>query len=152
MLKNKRIEIKNKQARFNYEWLEELTAGIQLMGTEIKSVRLGKASIVEGFCEFKNGELFLVNMQIDEYAMGNRWNHLPKRTRKLLLQKKELKKLEKKAQNVGLTIIPTKMFVNDRGFAKVNIALCKGLKSYDKRQILKTKDLQKDIRSIKNNY
>ena len=127
----KNINIQNKKARFQYEILDKYTAGIVLTGTEIKSIRSGKASITESFCEFsEGGELFVVNMTIQEYAFGNYYNHKPKATRKLLLNKKELKKLNKEVQNTGLTIIPLNLFINDKGYAKLNIALAKGKKLF----------------------
>jgi len=120
------INIKNKRARFEYELIEEYTAGIVLTGTEIKSIRNSKASITESFCEFsERGELFTVNMHIEEYAFGTRFNHRPKAQRKLLLNKKELKKLYKEVKNSGLTIVPLRLFINDDGFAKLRIALAK---------------------------
>jgi len=125
----KEIHIKNKKARFEYELLEEYTAGIVLTGTEIKSIRNSKASIAESFCEFnERGELFTVNMHIEEYAFGTRYNHRPKAQRKLLLNKKELKKLQREVQNTGLTIVPLRLFITDKGFAKLRIALAKGKK------------------------
>ena len=132
------INIKNKRARFEFELIEEYTAGIVLTGTEIKSIRNSKASITESFCEFnERGELFTVNMHIEEYAFGTRFNHRPKAQRKLLLNKKELKKLYKEVKNSGLTIVPLRLFINDDGFAKLRIALAKGKKLYDKRETIK---------------
>ena len=114
----KNINIQNKKARFQYEILDKYTAGIVLTGTEIKSIRSSKASITESFCEFnEQGELFVINMTIQEYAFGNYYNHRPKAERKLLLNKKELKKLNKEVQNTGLTIIPLRLFINDNGYA-----------------------------------
>ena len=137
----KEVSIKNKRARYEYELIENYTAGIVLTGTEIKSLRNSKASIAESFCEFNDrSELFTVNMQIDEYAFGTRFNHRPKAQRKLLLNKKELKKLYKEVKNSGLTIIPLRLFVNDDGFAKLRIALAKGKKLYDKRETIKDRD------------
>ncbi|TXB67056.1 SsrA-binding protein SmpB [Vicingus serpentipes] len=134
------INIKNKRASFEYEFIETFTAGIQLTGTEIKSIRAGKASIIEGYCFIKNGELFIKNMYIAEYLQGTYNNHDPKRDRKLLLNRSELDKLTKKKKDVGLTIIPLKIFINKNGYAKLNIALAKGKKLHDKRQDLKAKD------------
>jgi len=139
------INIKNKKAKFEYEFLEKFTAGIQLTGTEIKSIRAGKASIVEGFCFINKGELFIKNMYIAEYEQGSYNNHDPKRTRKLLLNRNELDKLEKKKKDVGLTIIPLSMFINGKGYAKLDIALAKGKKLYDKRQDLKSKDAKRSM-------
>lgn len=149
----KNINIQNKKARFQYEILDKYTAGIVLTGTEIKSIRSGKASITESFCEFsENGELFVVNMTIQEYAFGNYYNHKPKATRKLLLNKKELKKLNKEVQNTGLTIIPLNLFLNDKGFAKLNIALAKGKKLFDKRETIKDRDNKRNLDRIKKIY
>jgi len=126
----KNVNIQNKRARFEFELLDEYTAGIVLTGTEIKSLRNSKASIAESFCEFnEKGELFTVNMNIDEYAFGTRYNHRPKAQRKLLLQKRELKKLHKEVKNSGLTIVPLRLFINDKGFAKLKIALARGKKT-----------------------
>ena len=145
-----KINIKNKKAKFQYEILDKYTAGIQLVGTEIKSIREGKASIAESFCEFNDhGELFVINMTIQEYSHASHFNHKPKTERKLLLQKKELKKLRKEVTNTGLTIIPLRMFINDRGFAKLVIALCKGKKLYDKREDIKKRDTKRQLDRVK---
>ena len=147
----KEIVIKNKRARFEYELLESYDAGIQLFGTEIKSIRMGKASIVDSFCQMKDGELYIVNMFIDEYDWGTHFNHKTKRDRKLLLQKKELKKLERKTKETGLTIVPTTLYINNKGLAKLKVYLARGKKLYDKRESLKGKDLKRDLeRIIKN--
>ena len=149
----KTINIQNKKARFLYEILDKYTAGIVLTGTEIKSIRSSKASIAESFCEFnERGELFVINMNIEEYAFGNYYNHRPKAERKLLLNKKELKKLYKEVQNTGLTIIPLRLFINDKGFAKMDIALAKGKKLYDKRETIKDRDNKRDLDRIKKTY
>ena len=146
----KNINIQNKKARFEYEILDKYTAGIQLTGTEIKSIRLSKARITESFCEFNDkGELFVINMYIEEYSFGNFHNHKPKSERRLLLQKKELKKLAREVQNVGLTIVPLKLFINEKGWAKLDIALCKGKKLHDKRQTIKDRDNKRDLSRIK---
>ena len=146
----KKINIQNKRARFEYELLDQYTAGIVLTGTEIKSIRLSKASIAESFCEFNDrGELFVVNMHIEEYAWGTRYNHRPKAERKLLLNKRELKKLEKEVKNVGLTIVPLRVFISDKGHAKLVIALAKGKKLYDKRETIKDRDNKRDLDRIK---
>ena len=147
------INIKNKKARFEYEILDTFTAGIQLTGTEIKSIRESKARITESFCEFNdNGELFVINMFIEEYFNGNIYNHKPKSERRLLLNKRELKKLQKEVQDVGLTIIPLRLFLTDKGWAKLDIALCKGKKLYDKRNTLKDRDSKRDLDRIKKNF
>jgi SsrA-binding protein len=149
----KKINIQNKKARFEYEILDTYTAGIQLTGTEIKSIRESKARITESFCEFnEQGELFVVNMFIEEYLYGHAYNHKPKSERRLLLNKRELKKLEKEVKNVGLTIVPLKLFLTDKGWAKLNIALCKGKKLFDKRNSLKDRDNARDLARIKKNF
>ncbi len=146
------INIKNKRARFEYELIDEYTAGIILTGTEIKSIRNSKASIAESFCEFNHkGELFTVNMHIEEYAFGTRFNHKPKAQRKLLLNKKELNKLYKEVKNGGLTIVPLKLFINDKGFAKIRIALARGKKLYDKRETIKDRENKRDLDRVKKN-
>ena len=149
----KKINILNKKAKFQYEILDKYTAGIVLSGTEIKSIRNSKASIAESFCEFNDkGELFVVNMAIEEYLYGNYYNHKPKATRKLLLNRKELKGLERDMQNTGLTIIPLRLFLNERGLAKLDIALCKGKKLYDKRETIKDRDNKRNLDRIKKIY
>ncbi|GGD11984.1 MULTISPECIES: SsrA-binding protein SmpB [Hyunsoonleella] len=149
----KTVNILNRKARFQYEILDKYTAGIVLTGTEIKSIRSGKASIAESFCEFnERGELFVVNMTVEEYAFGNYYNHKPKATRKLLLNKRELKKLEKEVKNSGLTIIPLRLFINDKGLAKLDIALARGKKLYDKRETIKDRDNKRNLDRIKKIY
>lgn len=138
-----KIDIKNKKAKFDYEFLEKYTAGIKLTGTEIKSVRLGKASIVDTFCYFKNNELWVRNMHIAEYANRGYTNHDPDWDRKLLLNRSELKKLERKIKEKGLTIVATRLFISESGYAKLNIALAKGKKEYDKREDIKKRDTQR---------
>ncbi len=149
----KNINIKNKRARFEFEIVDTYTAGIVLTGTEIKSIRSSKASIAESFCEFNDaGELFVINMTIEEYLYGNYYNHKPKAERKLLLNRRELKKLQKDVQAKGLTIVPLRLFINDDGFAKLEIALAKGKKLYDKRDSIKERDVMRDIDRIKKNF
>jgi SsrA-binding protein len=145
----KTINILNKRAKFDYEILDKYTAGIVLSGTEIKSIRLGKASITESFCEFHEGELFVINATIEEYLYGTHYNHKTKSERKLLLNKKELKKLNKDSDNKGLTIVPLRLFTNEKGLAKLEIALCRGKKNYDKRETLKEQDTKRDLDRIK---
>lgn len=148
-----KINIKNKKARFEYEILDTYVAGIQLTGTEIKSVRASKARITESFCEFsETGELFVINMYIEEYMHGNIYNHKPKSERRLLLNKRELKKLQKEVQNVGLTIIPLRLFLTDKGWAKMEIALCKGKKLHDKRETLKDRESKRNLDRIKKDF
>lgn len=139
-MKQLNINIKNKRATFDYELLDTYTAGIVLTGTEIKSIRLGKASLVDTFCIFEKEGLWVRNMNISEYFYGSYNNHVARRDRKLLLNKKELKKIQRSVKETGYTIIPTRLFLNDRGLAKVNIAIARGKKQYDKRQSLKEKD------------
>src|SRR5690606_36641878 len=146
------INIKNRRAKFEFEFLDTFIAGIKLAGTEIKSIREGKASIAESFCEFDNGELFVINMTVQEYSHANYFNHNPKTQRKLLLKKRELRKLEKEVRNSGLTIIPLRMFINDRGFAKLEIAQAKGKKLYDKRETIKERETKRNLDRIKKDY
>jgi len=147
------INIKNRKAKFDYEILDTYTAGIKLVGTEIKAIRDGKASIAESFCEFNDAEeLFVINMTIQEYSHATHFNHNPKSERKLLLNRSELKKLHKEVRNSGLTIIPLKVFINDRGFAKMNIGLAKGKKLYDKRDAIKDRENKKRLDRIQKTY
>ena len=146
----KKINIQNKRARFEYELIEQYTAGLVLTGTEIKSIRFGKATITDSFCEFnERGELFVINMNIQEYAWGTRYNHRPKAERKLLMNKRELRKLEKEVKNVGLTIVPLRVFITDKGYAKLVIALAKGKKLYDKRETIKDRENKRDLDRVK---
>lgn len=148
-----KVNIQNKKARFQYEILDKYTAGIVLTGTEIKSIRASKASIAEGFCEFNDkGELFVINMTVEEYKYGNHYNHQPKQERKLLLNKRELKKLEKEVNIKGNAIIPLRLFLNERGLAKLQIALAKGKKLYDKRETIKDRDNKRNLDRIKKIY
>ena len=140
MKQQSNINIKNKRATFDYELLETYTAGLVLTGTEIKSIRLGKASLVDTFCIFEKSGLWVRNMNISEYFYGSYNNHAARRDRKLLLNRKELKKILRLVKETGYTIVPTRLFINDRGLAKINIAVARGKKQYDKRQSLKEKD------------
>lgn len=149
MALQKNVKIKNRKARFEYEILDTYTAGIVLRGTEIKAIREGKASIAESFCEFSNNELFVINMTVQEYSHATTFNHAPKSERKLLLNRNELKKLEKEVKNTGLTIVPLLLFTNDRGLAKMQIALARGKKEYDKREAIKKRDSKKQLDRIK---
>lgn len=139
-MKMPNINIKNKRASFDYEIVDTYRAGIVLTGTEIKSIRLGKASLVDSFCYFANGEMWVKNVYIAEYFYGSYNNHTARRDRKLLLQKKELQKLQRMVKDSGYTIIPSRLFINEKGLAKLNIALGKGKKSYDKRQAIKERE------------
>ncbi len=139
------INIKNRKASFEYELIEKFIAGIRLLGTEIKSIRNGKVSMNDAYCQFYNNELYAKNIHISEYELGTCNNHTAKRDRKLLLNKKELHKLDRKVKESGFTIIPTRLFINDRGLAKVEIALARGKKVYDKRESIKQKDTKREI-------
>jgi len=147
------INIRNKKARFDYEIVDKYIAGIQLVGTEIKAIREGKASLADSFCEFNDrGELFVVNMYINEYSHGTHYNHLPKRERKLLLNKQELRKLRREVERNGMTIVPLRLFITDKGWAKMEIALARGRKKYDKRQVLKERDIKRQLDQVKRAY
>lgn len=139
------VNIKNKRASFDYEFIDTYTAGIVLTGTEIKSIRDGKASLVDTFCFFANGELWVKNMHVAEYFYGSYNNHSARRDRKLLLNRKELLKLQRATKENGFTIVPTRLFINEKGLAKLVIALAKGKKQYDKRQSLKEKDDRREM-------
>ena len=144
----KSIAIYNKRARFEYELSEEIEAGMVLTGTEIKSLRSSKASITESFCQFIDGELYIINMMIDEYKLGTFYNHKTKRERKLLLHKREMQKFEKKLKDVGNTIVPLKLYINEKGKAKILIALGRGKKLYDKRESIKNRENKRNLDRI----
>ncbi|MDR1879374.1 MAG: SsrA-binding protein SmpB [Tannerellaceae bacterium] len=139
------VEIKNKRAKFDYELLETFTAGIVLTGTEIKSLRLGKASLVDTFCLVEKGELWVKNMYIAEYFYGTYNNHSTRRDRKLLLTRKEIRKIENEAKNSGFTTLPLRLFINEKGLAKVVVAIAKGKKEYDKRHDIRERDDRREI-------
>ena len=141
----KNINIRNKRATFDYEILEEYVAGVVLVGTEIKSIRLGKASLTESYCYFDKGELWLRGMNVAEYGWGTCNNHAPHRDRKLLLQRKELNKLQRALQDRGLTIVALRLFLSEKGLAKVVIGLARGRKSYDKREYIKANDAKREM-------
>ena len=151
-MKQPSVNIKNKRASFDYEFIETFTAGIVLTGTEIKSIRMGKASLVDTYCFLARGEMWVKNMHITEYFYGSYNNHVARRDRKLLLNKKEIKKLERGTKETGFTIVPVRMFINEKGLAKVVIALAKGKKQYDKRETLKEKDDRRDMDRIRKSY
>ena len=146
MKKKSSVEIKNRRASFDYEFLETYQAGIVLTGDEIKSIRAGKASLVDSFCYFSGGELYVKNMHVAEYHWASGWGRVdPRRDRKLLLTRKELGKLQRAVKEKGLTIAAVKLFIADNGYAKLIIALAKGKKEYDKRQSIKEKDLRREM-------
>jgi SsrA-binding protein len=144
-----RVSIVNRKAKFEYHFLSEIEVGIMLTGTEIKSIRESNANLKEAYCAFKNGELFIRNMHIAEYKYGTHNNHDPVRIRKLLLKKAELKKLERKVKEKGLTIVPYKLFISERGLAKIIIQLAQGKKSFDKRETIKARDNKRELDRIK---
>lgn len=142
------ININNKKAYFSYEILEKFEAGISLLGTEIKSIRAGKASLTDAYCKFIDDELWVL-MRISEYSHGGMYNHEPNRERKLLLTKRELNRLARKSINTGLTIVPLKLYINSRGLAKLQIALAKGKREFDKRNTIKDRDAKRELSRIK---
>ncbi len=145
------VKIKNKRARYEYQFIDTFTAGIQLMGTEIKSIRLGKASITEAYCVIDNDEVFVRNMSIEEYGNGGFVNHSPRRDRKLLLNRSEINKINRKLKTTGYTLICTLMFIDEKGRAKLNIALAEGKKLHDKRNSIKDRDDKREMaRKLKN--
>lgn len=143
------INIRNKQAGFQYELLEKFIAGIALKGTEIKSIREGKVNLQDGFCYFNNGEAYVKGINITPYAQGTHYNHEAARERKLLLKKSELKKLEAKIEEKGLALVPTRLFINERGLAKLEIAIGRGKKLHDKRESIKERDMKRELSKIK---
>ena len=143
------IMIRNRKASHDYEFLEKFIAGIQLTGTEIKSIRLGKAALTDSYCVFRNGELFIKGMHVAEYYWGNLNNHDPLRERKLLLKSRELKKIERKVKETGLTVIVIRIFISEKGLAKAEIAVSKGKKEYDKRQTLKRRDAERELANLR---
>lgn len=145
----KNIEIVNRKAEHEYFFLSRFEAGIMLGGTEVKAIRQGKANLTDAFCQFSHGELFVRNLHISEYKYGTYNNHETRRIRKLLLKRSELRKLERKVNEKGMTIVPFRLFINERGFVKVEIALAQGKKSYDKRETLKQKDNQRTMEQLK---
>ena len=139
------ITIKNKRASFDYELLEMFTAGIVLTGTEIKSIRLGKASLVDTFAIVERGEVWVKNMYVAEYAFGTYNNHAPRRDRKLLLNRKEIRRLQTATKDRGFTIVPTRLYINERGLAKLALAIARGKKEYDKRQSIRERDDRREM-------
>jgi len=142
----KKVHIKNRKASFDYHFIDKYIAGLVLTGTEIKSIRQSKVTLGDAFCFLKDGELWVKQMHISPYENGTHYNHEPTRERKLLLNKKELRKIEKKLNDKGLTVVPTRLFINDRGFAKLEVAIAKGKKLYDKRESMKERDTKREMR------
>jgi SsrA-binding protein len=143
------VNVRNRQATYEYELLDKYIAGIVLTGTEIKSIREGKINLQDGYGYFKNGELFVKGVNISPYAQGTHYNHEATRERKLLLKRSELKKLESRSEEKGLTLVPTRLFINDRGFAKMEIALGRGKKMHDKRDSIKERDAKRELDRMK---
>jgi SsrA-binding protein len=143
------INIRNRQATFQYELLDKFIAGIALRGTEIKSIREGKVNLQDGYCYFSNGEIFTKGINITPYAQGTHYNHEAARERKLLMKKSELSKLESKVEEKGLALIPIRIFINERGLAKLEIALARGKKTHDKREGIKERDIKRELSRIK---
>ena len=143
------INIRNRQAGFEYELLDKYVAGMVLKGTEIKSIREGKVNLQDGYCYLNGGELFVKGVNITPYAQGTHYNHEANRERKLLLKRSEIKKLTAKVEEKGLTLIPTRLFINDRGLAKLEIALARGKKHFDKRNTIKDRDAKRELDRLK---
>ena len=150
--KTNTAEIINRKAKFEYFFVQEFEAGMQLQGTEVKALRAGNAHMTDAFCTIEHGELFVRNLYIAEYELGNVHNHEPKRTRKLLMRKPELRKIAKRVSEKGFTIVPYRIYFNERGFAKMEIKLAQGKKSYDKRNSIKDRDNKRDLDRMKKNY
>ena len=146
------MEVVNKKARYEYQFIDTYEAGIKLQGTEIKSIRAGHVNLNDAYCSFKDGELTILSLYIKEYAFGNQENHAARRTRKLLLHKRELNKLEKRVKERGFTIVPYRLYINARGLAKIEIALAQGKKAYDKRDSIKQRDNKRELDRIKKQY
>ncbi|MGJ3235095.1 SsrA-binding protein SmpB [Marivirga sp.] len=143
------VTVKNKKARFEYEWLDTYQTGIVLQGTEIKAIRLHKVNLQEAYCYVHRGEVFVKGLHIGQYELGTHYNHEEKRERKLLLKKQEIAKIKKRMEEKGLTLIPTKLFINNRGLAKLEVALAKGKKLHDKRDSIKEKDMKRELSKMK---
>ena len=143
------INIRNRQATFEYELLDKYVAGLVLTGTEIKSIREGKVNLQDGYCYLNNGELYVKGVNITPYSQGTHYNHEAQRERKLLLKKTEIKKLERKVEEKGLTLVPLRLFINERGFAKLEIALARGKKIHDKRDSIKEREAKRDLDRLK---
>lgn len=150
--KKQRVEILNRKAVYEYQFLQEFTAGIALTGTEVKSIREGNANLTDAYCVFEHGELWVRNMSISEYKYGTDANHLPRRNRKLLLRRPELRKLERGIKEKGSTIVPFKLFFSERGFAKITICLARGKKSFDKRETIKDRENKRELDRVNKAY
>ena len=148
----KDVEIKNRKATFEYHFVDTYEAGLKLLGTEIKSIRLGEANLKDAYCAFEDGELYVHSLFIAEYKYGNHFNHETRRRRKLLLRRRELLKLEKRVKEKGLAIVPYRLYLSERGFAKLEIALAQGKKSYDKRETIKARDNKRELDRVKKLY
>lgn len=142
----KKVEIRNREASHNYHLLDSYTAGIVLTGTEIKAIRQSKVNLTDAYCQFRNGELYVVNMLISPYEKGTHYNHSPRADRKLLLKRSELARLLKGTESKGFSIVPTRLFIGDKGWAKLNIALAQGKKLFDKREDIKARDIEREMR------
>lgn len=151
-MSKKKIDIRNRKAGFNYEFLDKYEAGMVLQGTEIKSIRAGEVSFGDSYCILHKGELWVKSLHIAEYSHGNQNNHEPTRDRKLLLHKREISKIESKIKDQGITIVPTRIYLNDKGWAKIEIAVARGKKNYDKRDSIKERDSKRQLDRIKNRY
>ena len=149
---NSSVNIKNKKAKYDYSLMDSYTCGIVLTGNEIKSIRNSKVSLNNSYCEFNNGELFVINLHIDEYENSSDQNYNPKRKRKLLLSKQELKKIEKEVRDVGVTVVSTSLFISKKGIAKLNISVAKGKREYDKRYSIKDRENKISLKRIKKNF
>jgi len=149
---NSSVNIKNKKAKYDYSLMDSYTCGIVLTGNEIKSIRNSKVSLNNSYCEFNNGELFVINLHIDEYENSSDPNYNPKRKRKLLLSKQELKKIEKEVRDVGITVVSTSLFISKKGIAKLNISVAKGKREYDKRNSIKDRENKISLKRIKKNF
>ena len=149
---NSTVNIKNKKAIYNFLLIDSYTCGIVLTGNEIKSIRNSKASLNNSYCEFNDGELYVINLHIEEYFNSNEVNYNPKRKKKLLLNKQELKKIEKEVIDIGKTVVATSLFINKRGIAKLNISLAKGKKEFDKRNLIKERESKINLKRIKKNF
>ena len=149
---NSSVNIKNKKAKYDYSLLDTYTCGIVLTGNEIKSIRNSKASLNNSYCEYTDGELFVINLHIDQYENSSEQNYDPKRKRKLLLNRQELKKIEKDVRDIGITVVATSLFISKKGIAKLNISVAKGKREFDKRNVIKDRENKISLKRIKKNF